>query len=171
MIVGFFSGCPLQVSGPAAGLITIVADAIERHGIENLGMIVFLAGIIQLLFGYFRIGQIFRAVAPAIIQGMLTGIGIVIFASQFHLMVDDSPRGSTIQNLISIPESIIKGIMPSVTGETYHHLAAIIGSITILVIIFCNFLPKKIKTDSIKFSCSRNIHVHSELFQNAHKLY
>lgn len=145
IIVGFFSGCPLQVSGPAAGLITIVSAAISEHGIENLGMIVFLAGGIQLLFGYFRIGQIFRAVAPAIIQGMLTGIGIVIFASQFHLMVDDSPHASTIQNLISIPESIIKGIMLPEGGETYHHLAAIVGSVTMLIIILFNFLPKKFK--------------------------
>lgn len=145
VIVGFFSGCPLQVSGPAAGLITLVATAINEHGIENLGMIVFLAGGIQLIFGYFRIGQIFRAVAPAIIQGMLTGIGIVIFASQFHLMVDDKPRSSTIQNLISIPESIIKGIMPPEGGETYHHLAAIIGSTSMLIIILFNLLPKKFK--------------------------
>ena len=143
IIVGLFSGCPLQVSGPAAGLITLVASAIDEHGIENLGMIVFLAGVIQLLFGYFRIGQIFRAVAPAIIQGMLTGIGIVIFASEFHLMVDDKPRESTFQNFISIPESIIKGITPY-EGGTYH-LAAILGSITILTILLCNFLPKKFK--------------------------
>ena len=54
VIVGYFSGCPLQVSGPAAGLITIVVSVIAKHGFENLGMVVFLAGVIQLFFGYFK---------------------------------------------------------------------------------------------------------------------
>ena len=45
----------------------------------------------------------------AIVEGMLAGIGILILASQFHVMVDDTPKGSGIQNLLSIPEAIEKG--------------------------------------------------------------
>ena len=44
------------------------------------------------------------------IHGMLAGIGVLILSSQFHVMVDDAPRGNGIQNLVSIPESIQKGL-------------------------------------------------------------
>lgn len=143
IVVGYLSGCPLQVSGPAAGLITVIMDCIRDNGIHSLATVVFLAGLIQIIFAYFKIGQIFRAVAPAIIQGMLSGIGIVILASQFHIMVDDLPREDTIQNLISIPESIWKGLVP--LDGSYHHIAALIGSQTIVIILILNYLPRKFK--------------------------
>ena len=109
IVVGSISGCPLQVSGPAAGLTVIVIEIVREFGLETLGIIVLVAGVIQLLAGYFRLGQWFRAVSPAVIKGMLAGIGVLIFASQFHVMVDDKPKGSGIENLITIPQAIMKG--------------------------------------------------------------
>ena len=108
LIVGVISGCPLQVSGPAAGLTVIVYDIIQHHGLEMLGMGVLLAGIIQMIAGIGRLGQWFRAVSPAVIQGMLAGIGFLILASQFHVMIDDKPNGSGAENLATIPAAIIK---------------------------------------------------------------
>jgi MFS superfamily sulfate permease-like transporter len=75
-----------------------------------LGIVVLVAGGIQLLAGVFKLGQWFRAVSPAVIHGMLAGIGVLILASQFHVMVDDTPKGSGIDNLISIPAAIQKGL-------------------------------------------------------------
>jgi len=98
------------VSGPAAGLTVIVFDAIQRFGIEMLGLIVLIAGALQLAAGGLGLAQWFRAVSPAVIKGMLTGIGVLILASQFHVMVDDAPKGSGLQNLISIPGAVAKGI-------------------------------------------------------------
>lgn len=110
IIVGMLAGCPLQVSGPAAGLTVIVYEIIEQFGLEYLGVIVLIAGIMQVLAGVFRIGQWFRAVSPAVIQGMLAGIGILILASQFHVMVDDSVKGKGLKNLLYIPESFMKAL-------------------------------------------------------------
>ncbi len=143
LVVGFLAGSPLQVSGPAAGLAVIVWELIQTHGIEMLGPIVLAAGLMQLLAGSLKWGQYFRAVAPPVIYAMLAGIGVLIFAAQFHVMVDDSPKGSGIQNLISIPQSIYKGIVP---GEgTTHHLAAVIGLMTIgSIILWTKFRPSKL---------------------------
>ena len=109
IVVGSLSGVPLQVSGPAAGLTVIIYDIIQRFGLEMLGLAVLLAGGLQILASSLRLGQWFRAVSPAVIKGMLAGIGVLIFASQFHVMVDDKPRGGGLDNLLSIPEAIIKG--------------------------------------------------------------
>ena len=84
LVVGFLAGSPLQVSGPAAGLTVLVWQLVQHHGLPMLGVIVLLAGIIQLVAGLFKLGQWFRAVSPAVIHGMLAGIGVLIFASQFR---------------------------------------------------------------------------------------
>ena len=110
LIVGWFSGAPLQVSGPAAGLTVIVYDLVQHHGLEVLGIAVLIGGALQLIAGLMRYGGWFRAVSPAVIHGMLAGIGVLILSSQFHVMVDDAPKGSGIQNLVSIPEAIQKGL-------------------------------------------------------------
>lgn len=110
LVVGWIAGAPLQVSGPAAGLTVIVFDLVQQHGLELLGIAVLIGGALQFVAGIFHYGRWFRAVSPAVIHGMLAGIGILILSSQFHVMVDDVPKGNGIQNLASIPEAIRKGL-------------------------------------------------------------
>lgn len=144
IIVGSLAGAPLQVSGPAAGLAVVVYDIIQREGFETLGIIILIAGGIQLAAGLLKLGQWFRAVSPAVIHGMLAGIGVLIFASQFHVMLDDAPRGSGIANLLALPEAVWKGISP--TQGTSHQQAALIGLLTIgIIIVWKNFVPRKLQ--------------------------
>jgi MFS superfamily sulfate permease-like transporter len=144
LIVGWISGCSLQVSGPAAGLTVIVWEIIQDHGLVGLAVITFLGGLMQFIAGLARLGNWFRAVSPAVVQGMLSGIGLLILASQFHVMVDDQPRDSGIANLLSIPESVWKGLVPM--DGTAHHLAAAVGAGTILILLVWKPLaPGKLK--------------------------
>ena len=141
--VGLLAGSPLQVSGPAAGLSVLVYQLVDEYGLEALGFVVIIAGGFQLLAGTLRLGQWFRAVSPAIVQGMLAGIGVLIFASQFHVMVDDAPRANGLANLLSIPESIWRGLVPQ--DGTSHHHAARIGILTILVLVLWKLvIPTKL---------------------------
>ncbi len=133
LVVGFLAGSPLQVTGPAAGLAVLVYELIQKEGLAALGLVILLAGSLQLAAGLLKLGQWFRAISPSVIHGMLAGIGVLIFASQFHVMVDDSPRGGGLANLLSIPEAIYKGIVP-LDGST-HHLAAFIGILTIATLV------------------------------------
>jgi hypothetical protein len=110
IIVGMFAGAPLQVSGPAAGLTVICGEIIREHGMPALGIVVLFAGGLQFVAGLVRLGQWFRAVSPAVIHGMLSGIGILILSSQIHVMVDDRPRENGLKNLLSIPEAMLKGL-------------------------------------------------------------
>ncbi|MEK9741347.1 MAG: SulP family inorganic anion transporter [Flavobacteriaceae bacterium] len=84
IIVGFLSGSQLGVSGPAAGLTVIVAAAIATLGSwENFLIAVILAGFIQLLIGYLRMGFIAYFFPLSVINGMLAGIGLLIILKQF----------------------------------------------------------------------------------------
>jgi MFS superfamily sulfate permease-like transporter len=140
-VAGTFGGSCVQVSGPAAGLSVLVWELVQEHGWERIGLIVLLAGALQLAAGLFRLGQWFRAVAPAVVCGMLAGIGVLIFASQFHVMLDDRPKGSGLDNLLSLPAAFWNGIIPSETAS--HDDAARIGLLTILVIVLWKPLAPK----------------------------
>lgn len=134
LIVGTFSGSPLLVSGPAAGLAVLVWQLVKAHGVERLGVVVLGAGVLQVVCGVSGLGRWFRAVSPAVIHGMLGGIGVLIFASQFHVMVDDTPYDAGWKNLLSIPEAVYKGLIPR-SDSPMHHLAAGIGLLTLVVLV------------------------------------
>ncbi len=143
LVVGALSGCPLQVSGPAAGLSVIVWQYIQTYGMEKLSGIILLGGILQMVAAWLQLGQWFRAVSPAVIHGMLSGLGLLILAGQFHIMIDDAPRGSGLENILSIPAGIWKAVSPAEGGPA-HQEAAAVGVLTIVVIILWNkFAPKK----------------------------
>jgi MFS superfamily sulfate permease-like transporter len=145
LVVGPLAGSPLQVSGPAAGLTVVVWELIGRHGPESLGVVVLLAGAVQLLAGVLRLGQWFRAVSPAVVAGMLAGIGVLIVASQFHVMVDDRPKDSSLRNLVTIPEAVWKGVVPNDLSS--HEEAALVGLLTIAVILLWKPLaPRRLRT-------------------------
>lgn len=83
IVVGAASGSPLGVSGPAAGLAVIVFGAIATLGSwEAFLVAVVLAGILQLIMGYLRLGIIAYYFPTSVIKGMLTGIGLLIILKQ-----------------------------------------------------------------------------------------
>lgn len=141
LIVGFLAGSPLQVSGPAAGLAVIVYEIINTQGYEVLGPMMMVAGIVQIIAGRFKVGQWFRAISPAVIYGMLSGIGVLIFASQVHVMVDTKPGANGLTNLVTIPQAIMKGL--DFSAGSPHHLAAGVGLVTLLVLLGWNAIKDK----------------------------
>lgn len=147
IIVGVLAGSPLQVSGPAAGLIVLTRSAIEpfrsaddpTRALAALGLVVLIAGIIQIGAGLLRLGQWFRAVAPAVIEGMLAGIGVLIVCSQFHILLDLQSHGSGISDLLKIPESLAQAL---VLGSQPNR-ALLIGLLSLAIILgWRSLVPK-----------------------------
>lgn len=83
IVVGFVSGSQLAVSGPAAGLTTIVASAIiSLHSYETFLVCVVLAGVIQIILGLVKAGKIGLYFPSNVIKGMLAAIGIILILKQ-----------------------------------------------------------------------------------------
>lgn len=143
LVVAIFQGSPLQVSGPAAGLAVIVWQLVETHGLPALGVIVLGAGVVQIVAALLKGGRWFRAVPPSVIYGMLAGIGVLIFASQFHVMVDDRPKGSGIANLVTVPLALWKAVASS--SSLPHREAALTGVVTILVVLAWTRVPGRLR--------------------------
>ncbi|VFT42608.1 putative sulfate transporter [Pseudomonas aeruginosa] len=90
---------------PAAGLAVLVFELVRTYGVAMLGPILLLAGAIQLLAGRLRLGCWFRVTSPAVVYGMLAGIGILIVLSQLHVMLDLAPKASGLDNLLAFPQA------------------------------------------------------------------
>ncbi len=153
LIVGFLAGSPLQVSGPAAGLIVLVvnflADAKAQvpgtSPVVLLGIAIGIAGLLQITAGLLRLGPLFRAAPPAVVEGMLAGIGLTIIAKQFHGLVDAKAPEKILEALATIPESAALAFNPE--GATANHTeAAILGVIAaVILVVWKPIVPNRLK--------------------------
>lgn len=83
IVVGYLSQSHLSVSGPAAGLTAIVLVAISDLGTFNAFLLAgLIAGCIQLVLGFIKAGSISNYFPTNVIEGMLAGIGVIIFLKQ-----------------------------------------------------------------------------------------
>ena len=106
LVAGRLGGSPLQVSGPAAGLTVVTADLIHRYGWRTTCAITVLAGLAQLGLGCLRVARSALAVSPAIVHGMLAGIGVTIAVAQLHIVLGGTPQSSVLANLQSLPAQL-----------------------------------------------------------------
>ncbi|MER7838319.1 SulP family inorganic anion transporter [Streptomyces sp. NPDC096040] len=106
LVAGRLGGCPLQVSGPAAGLTVVTADLIHRYGWRTTCGITVLAGLAQLGLGCLRVARTALAVSPAVVHGMLAGIGITIAVAQLHIVLGGNPQSSVPANVRALPAQL-----------------------------------------------------------------
>mgnify|MGYP001822312214 CR=1 FL=1 len=138
IIVGFFAslfgGTGANVSGPTGPMVVVFAGVFASLS-GNPGLVfgaVVLAGVLQILFGVFRLGQYIRLVPYPVISGFMSGIGCIIIALQVARLFGHEPEGGgTIPALSAIPAAVMD---PNVA-------ALVIGLVTLGVIFFW---PKKI---------------------------
>ncbi|MFE6756571.1 bifunctional SulP family inorganic anion transporter/carbonic anhydrase [Streptomyces sp. NPDC057684] len=125
LVAGRLGGSPLQVSGPAAGLTVVTADLIHRYGWRTTCAITVIAGIAQLGLGCLRVARTALAVSPAVVHGMLAGIGVTIAVAQVHIVLGSTPQSAVLDNLRALPAQL-----------THVDLAALLLSMLTLAVLF-----------------------------------
>ncbi len=94
-LISLFGGSRVQIGGPTGAFIVVVFGVIAQHGYDGLVLATFMAGIILLIGGYFRAGDLIAFVPEAVVNGFTIGIGIIIATSQLKdflgLAVDKVP--------------------------------------------------------------------------------
>ncbi|MFD9611836.1 SulP family inorganic anion transporter [Streptomyces sp. NPDC004288] len=106
IVAGRFGGSPLQVSGPAAGLTVVTAELIQRYGWRTTCAITVLAGLTQIALSALRVARSALAVSPAIVHGMLAGIGVTIALAQLHIVLGGTPQSSAVDNVLGLPAEL-----------------------------------------------------------------
>jgi SulP family sulfate permease len=113
IFVGFFAslfgGTGAQVSGPTGPMVVVFAGIFASLS-GNIALIfgaVVLAGLLQIVFGVFRLGQYIRLVPYPVISGFMSGIGCIIIALQLARLFGHEPEGGgTIPALSAIPAAV-----------------------------------------------------------------
>ncbi len=86
IVVSVISGSQLAVSGPAAGLTTLVSVAIISLGnFETFLLAVIIAGLFQILIGVLKLGVFASYFPSSVIKGMMAAIGIILISKQIPL--------------------------------------------------------------------------------------
>jgi MFS superfamily sulfate permease-like transporter len=88
ILVSFISGSQLAVSGPAAGLTTVVAASIASlGGYQMLLLAIIVAGLFQVFLGVLKLGSIANYFPSSVIKGMLAAIGIILISKQIPIAI------------------------------------------------------------------------------------
>ncbi|WP_328443044.1 MULTISPECIES: bifunctional SulP family inorganic anion transporter/carbonic anhydrase [unclassified Amycolatopsis] len=135
VVAGALGGSALQVSGPAAGLTVIMAETISTFGWAVTCLITVAAGALQILLGLSRIARAALAISPAIVHGMLAGIGVTIVLGQLHVILGGKAQSSAVENVAELPGQIV----------AHHDSATVIGLLTIAILLIWPRLPKAVQ--------------------------
>ncbi|GAB1513619.1 SulP family inorganic anion transporter [Actinophytocola sp. KF-1] len=135
VVAGLLGGAPLQVSGPTAGQTVIIAEAIQRFGWPATCAITVLAGVIQVLLGMSRVARGALAIAPAIVHGMLAGIGITIVLAQLHVVLGGDMRTTPADNLLDLPGQVLAA----------NPAATVVGLLTLGLLVVWPRLPAPVR--------------------------
>lgn len=84
----------------------VTADLIHRYGWRTTCAVTVLAGLAQLALGCVRVARTALAVSPAIVHGMLAGIGVTIAVAQLHIVLGGTPQSSVLANLRALPAQL-----------------------------------------------------------------
>ena len=135
--VSLLGGSKVQISGPTGAYIVIIYGIIQQFGIGGLIIATIMAGIMLILMGVFRLGNVIKFVPYPVIVGFTAGIAITLFSTQindlFGLEIKNAPA-----NLVD------KWIIYFKNFSATNFPAFGIGVLSILIIIFTPKISKKI---------------------------
>ncbi|WP_339609317.1 SulP family inorganic anion transporter [uncultured Planktosalinus sp.] len=105
LVTAIFGGRPGMISGATGAVAVVIVSLAQSHGVEYVFAAVVLAGIIQMLAGFLKLGKLIRLVPHPVIFGFVNGLAIIIFMSQLDQFKDPSGNwltGSTLYILLGL---------------------------------------------------------------------
>lgn len=82
LITSIFGGRPGMISGATGAVAVVIVDLAKSHGVEYIFAAVVLAGFLQMMFGFLKLGKFIRLVPQPVMYGFVNGLAIIIFMSQ-----------------------------------------------------------------------------------------
>ncbi len=129
-LISFLGGSRVQVGGPTGAFVVVVFNVIAQHGYDGLLIATFLAGLILIAMGMFKLGRLIKFIPHPVVTGFTAGIAVIIASSQVKDFL-----GLSVQN---VPADFLPkwqayfGAMSSVQTAT---LLVGLGALAVIVIL------------------------------------
>jgi len=136
-IISFLGGSRYQIGGPTGAFVVVLYAVILKHGYDGLVIATFLAGLILIFMGIFKLGNIIKYIPYPVTVGFTSGIALIIFSSQmkdfFGLPIEKMPANFTEQWATYAHEIV-----------NINYLALIIGVISFILLVKLRHVYPKI---------------------------
>ncbi|MBQ8567587.1 MAG: SulP family inorganic anion transporter [Oscillospiraceae bacterium] len=132
IVTAMLSGASYQISGPTGAMTAVLVSVVAQYGINGVFVASFMAGVILLLCGIFRLGKLVSYLPSPVITGFTSGIAIIIAFGQINNLTGLTSEGTT---------TIDKTISYFTLEQNFNMTSFIIG---IAVILFMFIYPKKL---------------------------
>lgn len=127
--VALFGGSNVQIAGPTAAFATIVAGIVAKNGTEGLMLATIMAGIMLIIMGFCKLGDLIRFIPFTITTGFTSGIAITLVIGQLKDFL-----GISYQNGESPIDTIDKAKALVANASTFNADALIIGAVSLAII-------------------------------------
>lgn len=124
LITSIFGGRPGMISGATGGLAVVMVHLVAEYGVEYLFAAVILMGIIQIVIGLFKLGELVRMIPHSVMLGFVNGLAIVIFLAQLnHFKVENA-----------------NGILVWMTGNTMLTMAGLVAATVAIIYLGARYV-------------------------------
>ena len=127
-VISFLGGSRVQIAGPTAAFATIVAGIVAKNGMEGLVAATIMAGIILIIMGFLKFGNLIRFIPYTITTGFTFGIAVTIFIGQIKDFLGLTFNNSPIETMDKVKECIN-------TINTFNWEALVVGVVALAILI------------------------------------
>lgn len=140
IVTTFLGGSRVQITGPTAALATMIAGVVAQYGMDGLIVASIMAGVILVIMGFFRLGNLIKYIPYTITLGFTAGIAVLIFVGQIASFVGIDTRGYTGPTIETVDK--FKALFSCI--ETFNPIALGIGILSLVILIIWPKINKTI---------------------------
>ena len=141
-VISFLGGSNVQVAGPTAAFATIVAGIVAENGMDGLVVATIMAGIILVVMGFLKFGNLIRFIPYTITTGFTFGIAVTILIGQIKDFLGLTFQTSPVETMEKV-EAIADSI------GTFNWQALVVGLVALAILIIMPRFTEKIPASLI----------------------
>ena len=143
-VISFLGGSRVQIAGPTAAFATIVAGIVAKNGMDGLILATLLAGVVLIIMGLLKLGNLIKFIPYTITTGFTSGIAVTIVIGQIKdflglKIVSEEPIIETMEKLKAVGTFI----------TTINFQALLVGIISVAILVLWPRINKKIPASLI----------------------
>lgn len=135
-VLSFFGARKAMISAAAGSVALILVGVVKNYGLEYAGVATLMAGILQILLGYLKIGNLLKFIPQSVMYGFVNALGILLLMEQFKFLQNQN-LGVFILLFIGI---LIIYLFPLITKKIPSNLVCILA-VSAIALIFDMHAP------------------------------